>query len=58
MVDLIRSGRTHIIKRQSCRVSVHALSYCGSDFVVVYDKQRKLIVTVLIDEAVSGIYAR
>jgi len=44
---LIQTNQTHLIKKQSNRVSIHDVIYEGEVYRVVYDKNRKTIVTVL-----------
>ena len=47
LVRQIQLGKAEFILRQSCRVSFFAVELRGQKFPVVYDKQRKTIVTVL-----------
>ena len=54
MVRLIQEGKCTFIERQSNRVTVFSLLFEGLTFPVVYDKQRKTIVTVLPPEALEG----
>lgn len=48
-VKLIQTHQCHFVEKQSNRVSVWDLIYEGDVFRVVYDKQRKNIVTVFPD---------
>jgi len=54
-VHLIQTNKATLLEKQSLRVSVYELTYnaYGQDtkFKVVYDKQRKTIVTILPPEA-------
>ncbi len=45
-VGLIQHNQCHLIEKQSNRTSVWDVIYEGNVFRVVYDKQRKNIVTV------------
>lgn len=47
MVLQIQSARAEFVRKESNRVSLWKVRYCGELFDVVYDKQRKNIVTVL-----------
>ena len=44
---LIQYCQTHLVRKQSNRVSIHDVIYEGEVYRVVYDKSRKTIVTVL-----------
>lgn len=48
-VQLIQHNQCHFVEKQSNRVSVWDLIHEGNVFRVVYDKQRKNIVTVFPD---------
>jgi len=43
----IHSNNSVCIENQSNRVKVHKVSYNGTDIFVVYDKERKSLVTAL-----------
>ncbi len=47
---LIQCYQTHLIRKQSNETSVHDVIYEGEVYRVVYDKNRKTIITVLPDE--------
>ena len=47
---LIQSFQTNLIRKQSNRVSIHDILYEGRVFRVVYDRNRKTVVTVLPEE--------
>lgn len=47
LVRLIQNNQAEFIERQSCRVTLWNVSFQGTDYRVVYDSKRKLIVTVL-----------
>lgn len=53
IVRLIQLGRGRFIRNQSNRVSVWAVEYGGMILPVVYDKNRKVLVTVLPQEALN-----
>lgn len=46
-VQQINKGRCRLIEKQSNRISVWGLVYNDEEMSVVYDKQRKMLVTVL-----------
>jgi predicted RNA-binding protein associated with RNAse of E/G family len=46
-VKIIQRGAARFVERQSCRVTVFDVPYEGATYRVVYDKQRKNVVTVL-----------
>lgn len=52
-VKLIQHNQCHFIEKQSNRVSVWDVIYGGQVFRVVYDKERKNIVTVFPDAHVE-----
>lgn len=47
IIDDIQAGRLLFVEKQSNRVTKYKVNINGSDFVVVYDKQRKTLVTLL-----------
>lgn len=47
LVNLIRDGQALFVARKSLRVSCWKVSFEGREMVVLYDKQRKAIVTFL-----------
>jgi hypothetical protein len=47
IVKDIQSGRARFVKRSSLRVTIWHVDIGGQPVEVVYDKQRKVIVTVL-----------
>jgi hypothetical protein len=47
IVRLIQKGQADFVRRQSKRVTIWAVDYNCEIFKVVYDKNRKLIVTIL-----------
>ncbi len=49
-VSLIQKGKAFFVEKQSCRISIWDIDYDQETFRVVYDKERKSIVTVLYDE--------
>lgn len=49
----INAGRSVCVRRQSLRVAIHDVTYKGSVYRVVYDKNRKEIVTFLLPEWVG-----
>lgn len=51
VVKLIQSGYSEIIEEQSNRVSIRKINYKNTDFILVYDKERKSIATFLPPEA-------
>lgn len=55
---LIQTSQTHLIKKQSNRVSIHDVIYEGIVYRVVYDRNRKTIVTVLPPDQDILIYSR
>ena len=46
IIAIIQSKQATFVKKTSNRVSVFSLTYNGLEMTVVYDKKRKLIVTV------------
>lgn len=50
IVDSIRRGETKIVKKTSNRVSVHETIHLGKAICVVYDRERKQLVTVYAKE--------
>jgi hypothetical protein len=50
IVRIIQRGDSELIERQSLRVSKRRVTYDGLTVVVVYDRLRKTIVTVLYEE--------
>ena len=51
MVKMIQDGEATFVERQSNRITVWDMDYIGRLLRVVYDKERKQIVTVLPKEA-------
>ena len=47
MIAQIQKGQSSLISAQSLRVSIHAVWFNGQRYPVVYDRQRKSLVTVL-----------
>lgn len=47
IVDVIQSSRSRLVERQSLRVSVHDVDLDGATYRVVYDRNRKQVVTFL-----------
>lgn len=47
IVEKIRSGRATFIEKQSHRVSLFGVIYAGKETVVVYDKSRGTVVTLM-----------
>ena len=47
IVALIQKGKATFLRRQSLRVTLWRLVYNGAEIVVVYDANRKTVVTVL-----------
>lgn len=43
----IRNGQLEFYRRQSNRVTVWKLTYMGKEYLVPYDKQRHIVITVL-----------
>ena len=50
IVNLIQTGQTTIIEKQSLRVTIHQIEYKGELVNIPYDKQRKVPITALFDE--------
>ncbi len=47
LVNLIRDGRASFVVRKSLRVSCWKVPFKGREMAVLYDRQRKMIVTFL-----------
>lgn len=47
----IRAGNSTIVERQTWRVTLHAVSVLKTPLIVVYDKMRKQVVTVIPPES-------
>lgn len=47
IVEKIRSGRATFIRRQSNRVSLFGVIFAGKETVVVYDRSRGTVVTLI-----------
>lgn len=50
IVNLIQTGQTSIVEKQSLRVTIHQIIYKGEKVNIPYDKQRKVPITALFDE--------
>lgn len=50
IVNLIQTGQTTIIEKQSLRVTIHQIEYKGVLVNIPYDKQRKVPITALFDD--------
>ena len=50
IVNLIQTGQTTIVEKQSLRVVIHQIEYKGELVNIPYDKQRKVPITALFDE--------
>ena len=50
LVNIIKSGQSTFVERQSNRVSVHDVHFNGREIRVVYDNNRKALVTVFKEE--------
>lgn len=53
VVNLIQDGKAQFMYRTSNRLAVFSLTYMETDVVVVYDKQRKTVVTFLPKECLQ-----
>ena len=49
IMDVIRTGKTRIVTRQSKRLSIHDVALDDRIIRVVYDRQRHCLVTALLD---------
>jgi len=49
LIGMIRNGKTQIVEKKSNNRTLHRILYKGRSIVVVYDKKRTEIVTVLYD---------
>jgi hypothetical protein len=47
LVSMIKSKDAVLLERQSLRVSKYKITIDSKDYIVIYDKQRKTLVTVL-----------
>lgn len=47
ILDKITSGKATFIRKESHRVSVFGVIFAGKETVVVYDRERKTIVTLM-----------
>ena len=47
LINQIQTGEAEFIRKQSNRVTIWRVPHDGSDLKVVYDKQRKMVVTVM-----------
>ncbi len=47
ILDKIRSGKATFIRKESNRVSLFGVIFTGKETVVVYDRSRKTIVTLM-----------
>jgi len=52
LTGLIQRGKSEPLEKQSNRVSKHRVEYQGEKLIVIYDKTRKLVVTVWKDAPV------
>ena len=50
IVNLIQTGQTTIIEKQSRRVTIHQIIWEGQKVNIPYDKERKVPITALFDE--------
>jgi hypothetical protein len=50
IVNMIQTGQTTIIEKQSLRVTIHQIVYKGETVNIPYDKQRKVPITALFDD--------
>ena len=48
IIEEIRGGRAKLIRRRSLRVATYEVEYNDQKIKVVYDKQRKTLVTALV----------
>jgi hypothetical protein len=46
IIQLIQNGQSKLIRKRSNRVSIHKIDLDDISYEIVYDKQRKQIVTV------------
>jgi hypothetical protein len=51
---LIQNGEADLVETQSNRVTLHDITFRGERMRIVYDKVRKVVVTVLPKEVVDG----
>jgi hypothetical protein len=47
IIEKIQSGRATFIKKESNRISLFGVIFAGKETVVVYDRSRKTIVTLM-----------
>lgn len=47
ILNNVKSGDAEFVEKQSLRVSKYIVEYNGIKLIVIYDKQRKTLVTVL-----------
>lgn len=54
ILEKIKTGRATFIEKQSNRVSLFGVIYCGKETVVVYDRHRGTIVTLMSRDMFEG----
>lgn len=47
LVGLIKSNKATLLEKQSLRVNKYKITIDSKDYIVIYDKNRKTLVTVL-----------
>ena len=57
LIEKIQAGRVESSKRLSLRVTEHIIEYQGKEMKVLYDKQRKTIITFLPVDAPTRKYS-
>lgn len=57
MIERIKDGRAEHIEKQSNRVSLFRIELDGYELYPIYDRQRKMIVTVLTKDMVGTAWA-
>ena len=50
IVQMIQTGQSEIIEKQSCAKTVHQIKYQDKTINVVYDRERKLPVTAMFED--------